>query len=99
MPKNHKRKPKRFITNKIRSLRETTGILDASLLQQIYHIHHAANLIRLKGYAIVDQASNPESRNVLETELCRAMALKAGEGHFMYRPYRGPIVNDWTIGC
>lgn len=97
MSKITARKRKRL---KIEKLRSETGVGDLWLLGQMVEIHRRANLIRLKAYKVVDRAASMESRAILETELCRAMALKAGLRKLMYAPNRGVVRDEYyDSGC
>lgn len=94
MKKNARKRQQR----KIDEIKRDTGIEDAQLLGKMLEIHYRANLIRRRAYRVVDMASNHEERAILETELCRAMALRAGERKLMYRPYRGESISNPFYG-
>jgi len=72
-----------------------------STLEKLEEIHRRANLIRAPMYEIVDQAENPEEREVLAHEACQAIWQHAGEKCLGYHPGRAPrgltVIDDWMI--
>jgi hypothetical protein len=68
-----------------------------STLEKLEEIHRRSNLMHARMYEVVDQAENPEEREVLAHEACQAIWQHAGEKCLGYHPNRGIVIDDWMI--